>query len=118
MKSSGDDSNDTESKLYVRVQIRNKEGVIVANETSNSDLKGVLEIQKVIPWWPYLMHPDPGYLYKMEVFLHGADNALLDVYRLNVGVRTLSWTNSTFTINDKPVYFRGFGRHEDSDVSG
>lgn len=103
--------------MYVRVQLRNKEGVIVANETSNSDLKGVLEIQKVMPWWPYLMHSEPGYLYQLEVFLHGTDNVLLDVYRLRVGIRTLSWDNSTFMINNRPVYFRGFGRHEDSDVS-
>lgn len=89
----------------------------MANETSNSDLKGVLEIQKVMPWWPYLMHPEPGYLYQLEVFLHGANNELYDVYRLKVGVRTLSWNNTSFMINGKPVYFRGFGRHEDSDVS-
>ena len=100
----------------MRVQLRNKQGVIVANETSNSDLKGVLELQNVVPWWPYLMHTDPGYLYQMEVFLHGPDDVLLDVYRLRVGVRTLSWSESTFMINNRPVYFRGFGRHEDSDV--
>lgn len=69
-----------------------------------------------MPWWPYLMHPEPGYLYQMEVFLHGTDNVLLDVYRLRVGVRTLSWNNTSFMINNHPVYFRGFGRHEDSDV--
>ncbi|XP_037821334.1 beta-glucuronidase isoform X1 [Lucilia sericata] len=118
VNTNGVSANEAASNLYVRVQLRNKEGVIVANETSNSDLKGVLELQKVMPWWPYLMHPEPGYLYQMEVFLHGTDNVLLDVYRLRVGVRTLSWNNTTFMINNRPVYFRGFGRHEDSDIRG
>ncbi|CAG7787103.1 unnamed protein product, partial [Allacma fusca] len=41
-----------------------------------------------------------------------------DVYRLKVGIRTVSWTEKQFLINNKPFYFRGFGRHEDFDVRG
>lgn len=102
---------------YVRVQLRSKEGVVVANQTSNSDLKGILEVEKAMPWWPYLMHTNPGYLYEMEIFLHSPEDVLLDVYRMKVGIRTLTWNNTSFFINGKPIYFRGFGRHEDSDVS-
>lgn len=40
----------------------------------------------------------------------------IDVYRLKIGVRTLHWNSKEFLINGKPIYFRGFGRHEDSDV--
>ena len=40
-----------------------------------------------------------------------------DVYRLKVGIRTVEWTEDKFLINGKPFYFRGFGRHEDSNVS-
>lgn len=40
-----------------------------------------------------------------------------DVYRIPVGIRTIKWTNTSFLINNKPAYLRGFGRHEDSDVS-
>lgn len=40
-----------------------------------------------------------------------------DVYRMPVGIRTIKWTNTSFLINDKPAYLRGFGRHEDSDVN-
>lgn len=40
----------------------------------------------------------------------------MDVYRLKIGVRTLHWNSKQFLINGKPIYFRGFGRHEDSDV--
>lgn len=110
--------NEAAESLYLRVQLRNKDGAIVANDTSKTDLKGVMELQKPNPWWPYLMHPEPGYLYQMEIFLHSSiDDSLIDVYRLKVGLRTLSWNATSFMINGKAVYFRGFGRHEDSDVS-
>lgn len=42
---------------------------------------------------------------------------IIDVYRLKVGIRSLAWNEKQFLINGKPIYFRGFGRHEDSDVS-
>lgn len=48
----------------------------------------------------------------------GQNDTETDVYRLPVGIRTLEWTNTTFLINDKPIYFRGFGRHEDSAIRG
>lgn len=55
-------------ELSVKIHIRNREGDIVATtKSSPSDLKGYIEIENVMPWWPYLMHPEPGYLYTMEV---------------------------------------------------
>jgi beta-glucuronidase len=46
-----------------------------------------------------------------------ADSAVPeDVYRLPVGIRKLGWSNTSVTINGKPIYIRGFGRHEDSAV--
>ncbi|PSN44368.1 Beta-glucuronidase [Blattella germanica] len=42
----------------------------------------------------------------------------LDIYRLPVGIRKLEWNNDTVTINGKPLYIRGFGRHEDSSIRG
>lgn len=41
-----------------------------------------------------------------------------DIYRLPIGIRTLVWTNTSLLLNDRPVYMRGFGRHEDSDIRG
>lgn len=58
--------NKTEGNKSVSIQMRDKDGEIVANASSN-DMKGYIEIEDVKPWWPYLMHPEPGYLYTMEV---------------------------------------------------
>lgn len=61
--------NKTEGNKSVSIQMRDKDGEIVANASSN-DMKGYIEIEDVKPWWPYLMHPEPGYLYTMEVNNH------------------------------------------------
>ncbi|XP_023033558.1 beta-glucuronidase isoform X1 [Drosophila willistoni] len=114
----GSAANEADNNLYARIQLYNKQGVMVANATSDSQLGGTLKVDKVKPWWPYLMDPEPGYLYEMEIKLHAANEELLDVYRLQVGIRQLSWNNAQFLINGKQVYFRGFGRHEDSDIRG
>jgi beta-glucuronidase len=50
---------------------------------------------------------------------HGSSEVLEDTYELNIGIRSLSWDQSmqnTILINGKPLYIRGFGRHEDADV--
>ena len=41
----------------------------------------------------------------------------IDVYHLSVGIRTIDVDDGKFLINGQSFYFRGFGRHEDADVS-
>lgn len=110
-------NKDYSNKFYVNVKLYNKINEMVASGNSNEDLTGAIEVTNVRPWWPYLMHDEPGYLYQMEISLYDSKDFLHDVYRLKIGFRTLSWNEKEFKINDKPVYFRGFGRHEDSDVT-
>ncbi|XP_037944929.1 beta-glucuronidase-like [Teleopsis dalmanni] len=104
--------------LYVHMQLRSKEGDIVATDKAKVRFRGTLTVKNAKTWWPYLMHPEPAYLYTLEIYLHAADDALLDVYRLNVGIRTLKWNSTSLLLNDKPIYLRGFGKHEDSDLRG
>lgn len=40
-----------------------------------------------------------------------------DVYALPIGIRTVEVTSTQFLINNKPFYFHGVNKHEDSDVS-
>lgn len=111
-------ANDNSTTNYANVTIYDKKREIVAMHSVNgSTLEGELQIENVQRWWPFLMHSEPGYLYEMEVRLSTELEENVDIYRTKFGIRTLKWTNTTFTINDKPIYFRGFGRHEDSDVS-
>ena len=85
---------------------------------NNETLSGEIFIKNANLWWPHLMHPDPGYLYTIEIQLSDNNDDLIDIYRMKFGIRSLKWTNTSFLINDKPIYFRGFGRHEDSDLRG
>ncbi|CAD7089028.1 unnamed protein product [Hermetia illucens] len=103
---------------YVKVNLRSKEGDIVASHKSGPELKGTLKVENVKPWWPYLMHPEYGYLYNLEISLCNDEQEDIDIYRLKVGIRTLAWDKSSFRINGEKVYLRGFGRHEDSDIRG
>jgi len=78
---------------------------------------GHLEVEKPRLWWPHLMSDTPGHM--MELHVHVADVAHgSDIYRLPVGLREVSWGASSFRINHRPFYFRGFGRHEDSNFRG
>lgn len=111
-------TNDNQTANYAKVTIYDKVNSVVDTQVVDSSLTGDAIIRNVNKWWPFLMHPEPGYLYTIEVKLSTPTEDVSDIYRMKFGVRTLKWTNSSFLINDKPIYFRGFGRHEDSDVSG
>ena len=43
---------------------------------------------------------------------------LIDEYYLDFGIRTVKVEGTKFLINGKPFYFTGFGKHEDSEISG
>ncbi|XP_071757671.1 beta-glucuronidase [Centroberyx gerrardi] len=101
----------------LKVSLMDKDGHCVA---SSSGPSGVLKVTDVNLWWPYLMHENPGYLYSMEVHMMAADGraAYEDVYTLPVGIRTVKVTSTQFLINNKPFYFHGVNKHEDSDIRG
>lgn len=108
-------STDTASSAGLRVRVLDRLGDAVADRALNG-LSGHVDVYDAHLWWPYLMDATPGYLYTLEVHLLLAGEAV-DVYRLKVGIRTLHWTSTQVLLNGKPLYLRGFGRHEDSDVS-
>ncbi|ETN65250.1 hypothetical protein AND_002985 [Anopheles darlingi] len=116
-------SNETDN-LQVTVKLYDRNGTLVSKDLAQGQLQGTASIPEVQLWWPYLMHPEPAYLYTMEITLAtiapvgDANPTVLDIYRMKVGIRTLEWNATSFLINGKPIYFRGFGRHEDSDIRG
>lgn len=40
------------------------------------------------------------------------------MYTQPIGIRKVSWTNTSVLINNRPLYLHGFGRHEDADIRG
>ncbi|CAL8111716.1 unnamed protein product [Orchesella dallaii] len=106
----------SEGTAAVSVALRDKEGNVVAQAAAAS---GTLTIPNAKLWWPYTMVSnvtDAGYLYTLEVILNVGN--VQDIYRLKVGIRSVKWTDTSFTINDRPFYFAGFGRHEDFYIRG
>ncbi|XP_036976445.1 beta-glucuronidase [Acanthopagrus latus] len=101
----------------IKVTLKDKDGRSVA---SSSKPSGVLKVEDVNLWWPYLMHENPGYLYSMEVHLIATDgrSTYEDMYTLPVGIRSVAVTSTQFLINNKPFYFHGVNKHEDSDIRG
>lgn len=66
---------------------------------------------------PILWEPLDAYLYSMKVSLI-KDGNLLDTYKEEFGVRSVEVKDAKFLINNKPFYFKGFGKHEDSYING
>jgi beta-glucuronidase len=61
--------------------------------------------------------PGDGYLYDLELQLVDGDT-VVDSYHQSVGVRTVQVDGIRFLINGEPIYFTGFGKHEDVPVIG
>lgn len=63
-----------------------------------------------------LWSPEDPALYTLEVsFLSNGER---DVYKEQFGFRTVGIEDCRLTLNGKPVYLKGFGKHEDTPVNG
>lgn len=62
---------------------------------------------------PRRWNPGDPYLYTLEASLDSGD-----VYRIKTGFRIVEVDGDRFLINGREFYFKGFGKHEDSDFIG
>ena len=90
------------------VTLLDEKGEVVAKGEAGAEL----EIANVRRWEVL-----DAYLYTAKVELFAGEE-LVDEYQELFGVRTVRVENGQFLVNDKPVYFKGFGKHEDSYVNG
>jgi beta-glucuronidase len=60
----------------------------------------------------HLWNTTDPYLYNLTV------NVGSDVYNLNIGIRTIAVTDKQILLNGKPVFLKGFGKHEDFPIFG
>ncbi|XP_017773138.1 PREDICTED: beta-glucuronidase [Nicrophorus vespilloides] len=104
--------------LLVNVTLLDASGNTVASDDGLGYNEGALYVRFAKLWWPYLMHPEPGYLYTLLVQLLTPQGELKDVYRQKIGIRKITWTNTSLLMNGKPLYLQGFGKHEDADIRG
>jgi beta-glucuronidase len=58
-----------------------------------------------------------AYLYRFWVRL-SQNGKLVDEWYDDIGIRTVEIRGTEILLNGKPVYLKGFGKHEDSDIAG
>lgn len=86
------------------VSLLDEEGMLVAKSGS---AEGKLVVQDARLW-----NVRASYLYQLDI------KAGEDHYTLPIGIRTVKVTETQLLVNGKPVYLKGFGKHEDSDIRG
>lgn len=92
-----------------RLAVLDEDGRIVAEARGT---EGVLSIPN-----PRLWNVRDAYLYRVWVRLYRSGE-LLDEWYEDTGLRTVEIRGTDIRINGEPVYLKGFGKHEDSDITG
>jgi beta-glucuronidase len=64
-----------------------------------------------------LWSPEDPFLYIVDITISDAKTTL-DHYSIETGVRTISANNKQILLNGKPVFLKGFGKHEDFPIFG
>lgn len=99
----------TTGENEVKVTLYDEEGTEVAGQTGK---EGILIVEDARLW-----KVRNAYLYRMVIQIHDGSQ-LVDEYEQEIGIRTVQVKGTNILINGTPVYLRGFGKHEDSDIVG
>lgn len=78
--------------------------------------KGIANVNVSIPEVRLWSTEDP-FLYKVKVSISD-ENKTIDSYELESGVRTITTTDKQILLNGKPIFLKGFGKHEDFPIIG
>ncbi|RXK17399.1 beta-glucuronidase [Macrococcus sp. DPC7161] len=95
--------------VQYHIEVLDKEDQVVATHDKE---QGQITIES-----PKLWQPLEGYMYQLKVSLI-KDGTLVDEYIEPFGIRTVEVKDGQFLINNKPFYFKGFGKHEDTYYNG
>lgn len=93
----------------VKVSVVDESGQVVASADGAS---GTITISNVKLWEPL-----NAYLYTLNIELN-KNGETLDKYEQPFGVRSVEVKDGKFLINNKPFYYKGFGKHEDTSING
>lgn len=102
-------SIETSGEADVTIKVVDEAGDVVVKSAGT---QGSVTIPDVKLWEPL-----NAYLYTLRVEL-SKDGERIDVYDQSFGVRTVEVRDGKFLINNKPFYFKGFGKHEDTHFRG
>ncbi len=94
----------SEPSAAAAVEVIDREGKTVGMETGAS---GRITVDD-----PHLWMPGDAYLYDVKI------TAGEDVYIQPFGIRTVRVDGGRFLINERPFYFKGYGKHEDTFPGG
>jgi beta-glucuronidase len=104
-------SDSTDSSTVANVIVKDETGHKVADAEG---FDGSIDIAN-----PQLWQPGAAYLYDVMIELRlSSDNSLIDTYHISTGIRTIEVRGAQFLLNNKPFYFTGFGKHEDTPIRG
>ena len=92
----------------VNVLVKDERGNVIS-QANGKDAEVVVKNVK-------LWEPLNSYLYTVQVTV--VNGSVRDVYSLPYGIRSVEVKGSQFLINNKPFYFKGFGKHEDTYLHG
>lgn len=95
----------------------NQVKVTIFDKQGNEIVTALGEDANLIIEDAHLWNPMASYLYTARVELF-CDDKLVDMYEEPFGIRTIKVSQGQFLINDKPFYFTGFGKHEDTYIHG
>lgn len=99
----------TNGEHTVQLELLDAEGNCVAQKDGK---EGVLYVENAHLW-----QVRNAYLYRLRIRIMDGEE-LIDEYEQEIGIRTVKVEGTDILINGEPVYLKGFGKHEDSDIVG
>ena len=99
----------TNGEHAVQLALFDAKGHCVAQKDGK---EGVLYVENARLW-----QVRNAYLSRLRIRIMDGEE-LIDEYEQEIGIRTVKVEGTDILINGEPVYLKGFGKHEDSDIVG
>ena len=99
----------TNGEHAVQLALFDAKGHCVAQKDGK---EGVLYVENARLW-----QVRNAYHYRLRIRIMDGEE-LIDEYEQEIGIRTVKVEGTDILINGEPVYLKGFGKHEDSDIVG
>lgn len=99
-------------RAVARLRLRGHGAEVSAETALDEAAEVLLEVPEAALWAPGAPN-----LYELAVELVRGGDAF-DRYTMPVGIRTIAVDGDALLLNGRPIYLRGFGRHEDFPVTG